>query len=160
MYGQPCSSVLTLDLSSVISFRNVEWIGYKSHRMQVELLAMLNSDPHSKQGLTIWPICWSMSTRVELVWLYLLTAIASWLHPLSGCIPSGKCYSACCPIVSPTRIWTHCIKVVARGLITASHGMWARTNPHMRWPFQVCWLYSAFWKSIAASLDHFVCQFR
>ena len=41
----------------------------------------------------------------------------------------------------------------------AFHAIWAERNPNMRWWFQVSWWNSAIWKSFAASLEHFVCQF-
>jgi len=41
----------------------------------------------------------------------------------------------------------------------AFHGIWAETKPNMRYRFQVSWWSSAVWKSFAASLEHFVCQF-
>jgi len=41
----------------------------------------------------------------------------------------------------------------------AFHGIWAETNLNIRQRFQVSWWNSALWKSFAASLERFVCQF-
>jgi hypothetical protein len=41
----------------------------------------------------------------------------------------------------------------------AFHGICAKTKPNMRYRFQVSWWNSAVWKSFAASLECFVCQF-
>jgi len=47
MYGKLCSSMLTLDLSSWISFQNMKQIGYQPYQMWEALLAMFNFDPYS-----------------------------------------------------------------------------------------------------------------
>ena len=39
------------------------------------------------------------------------------------------------------------------------HGISAEKKPNMRYRFQVSWWNSAVWKSFAASLERFVCQF-
>ena len=41
----------------------------------------------------------------------------------------------------------------------AFQGIFAETKLNMRYRFRVSWWNSAVWKSFAASLEHFVCQF-
>jgi hypothetical protein len=88
-----------------------------------------------------------------------LTAIASQLHRPSEYIPSGQYYSWCCLTVTPNRFVMHCMTVIAEGLIWALHGICAKTKPNMWYQFLVSWWNLAVWKSFAASLERFVCQF-
>jgi len=57
MYGLLCSSMLTLDRSSWISFQNFIIISHRPHWMQVVLLAMPNFDQSSMQWPMLWLIC-------------------------------------------------------------------------------------------------------
>jgi len=91
LYGQPCSSMLALHLSSLISFRNGKRTGNQPHRKQVELHAMPSFDPCSKQWLTLWLVCSEMSISPKLNSLHYTTAIASQWHPWSVHNPSTKC---------------------------------------------------------------------
>ena len=92
MSGYPCSSLLALDLSSLISFRKWKRIGTLPHWKRVERHAMPNFDQYSKQWPTsLW--VWSLKTiHTKINWLYFVTAIASKLHQQSMHISSGKGY--------------------------------------------------------------------
>jgi len=66
MYSKTWSSMLALDRSSLISFRNGKRTGNQPHWKGVEHRAMPNFDPYSKQWPTLWTICSLMSIRPKL----------------------------------------------------------------------------------------------
>jgi len=65
MCGEPCSSMLILDVLSFISFWNENRSGFQPHPMRVELLAMPNCNPSSTQWPVVWLIYSLMSTCLE-----------------------------------------------------------------------------------------------
>jgi len=87
MYGSPCSRLTAIDLSSILNFWKQRKIGDQHHRKQVELHAMRNFDPYSKQWPTVWLVCSLMYINPKLNWICPMTASASSLHPLSVQIP-------------------------------------------------------------------------
>jgi len=116
MYSQPCSILLTLDLSSLISFRNRESIGYQPHQVWVILLAMPNFDVYCKPSPMFWLFSVSMSTCPKLFKLCFSTAIVTQMHPLCVRIHPGKCRSACWRMGALTRIIIDYTTVIAGGL--------------------------------------------
>jgi len=86
----------------------------------------------------------------------------------------GNCFLIA-STVSAYSLWQMLLRVVAdgstRSLRNASydhhssrfdiacHGIWADTNPNMRYRFNVSWWNSGVLKSLSASLERFVCRF-
>jgi len=76
MYGYPSSSMLALDLSSLIPFQNGNTTGDQPDRKPVDIHAMPNFDAYSKQWPTLWPVGWLMCIRPKQNWLYFVMAFA------------------------------------------------------------------------------------
>jgi len=131
MYGYPCSSMLALDLSTLISFWDSNRTDDQPHRKRVELHAMPNFDPYSMQWLKL------ASLFVEV---HLSKAKVTSFH-------NGNCFLIA-STVSAYSFRHMLLRVVADGRTRSSlnaiydchssrfdrafHGMCAETNPNMR----------------------------